>query len=137
MATNGIQTERERRCVKSGGFVLMALDGIVGGPSIPVEFLGATTYFRRGIATLHQITGAPVIPMMGRWGPDGGMDCIVNEPFAMPDSQGMTGEERARALMTVAARWLEAHVRSHPGELRGLERYFLLRQPPDGFTEPP
>ena len=105
------------RELRKGGLPVLSMDaadrdargGMLFGRSVPIS---------RGPAVLAWMSGAPLVPMTARWlGSSGRIEVRVHDPFPKP-AAGTTREVFEDAVMAESARWLEAHLRLHPWELR-------------------
>jgi hypothetical protein len=104
--------------LEGGGFVALALD-VVPGPGLPVSCLGRTIELARGPFALARLTGAPLVPFVGRW-QRGGIEIGIGEVLS-PASPACESD-----LAAAAARWLERYLLDAPSELElGLLRTLL------------
>ncbi len=112
--------------LRTGGFVLIAIDERVGTSECEVTFMGRKTTFRRGFATLSRLTGAPVIPTIASWSPQAKyIDLTFYDPLSTPDLPPDAGIAYDNCLVAEAAQWLEERILSDPGLLtpKHLRRY--------------
>lgn len=98
---------RALRHLQRGGFVAIALD-IIPAAEIEVRCLGRPFTLARGAFALSRMTGAPIIPLAGRWTRDG-VDVIAGEPLPRSESE--------QELADAAAAWLERYLLDAPAEL--------------------
>ncbi len=102
--------------LKAGGFVVMALD-IVPGPGFPTTCLGHALELARGPFALARLTGAPLVPLVARWWPDG-IEVSTGEEISSRDSE--------EGMAAAAAGWLERYLLENPAEISlGLLRHLL------------
>ncbi|HWW59819.1 MAG TPA: hypothetical protein VN181_00500, partial [Thermoanaerobaculia bacterium] len=107
---------RALRHLQRGGFVAIALD-IVPASQIDVRCFGRPFTLARGAFALSRITGAPVIPLAGRWTRDC-VDVVAGDPLPRSHSE--------QELADAAAAWLERYLLDAPAELTlGLLRRLL------------
>lgn len=111
--------------LRRGGFVFLALDGRVGTAVTTCKFMGGSLQFRHGVAALHQLTGAPVLPITAQWGTDSVMDLVIHAPLEIRRLPGQSREASTQQLMNTAVSWLEGHLRTRPGEVSNLDRHFV------------
>ena len=104
----------------AGGFVILALD-VTPGPCLRVPCLGRTLELARGPFALARLTGAPLVPLVGRW-KQGNVEILTGEPL----QPAASGEQ---ALAAAAAGWLERYLLESPEEL-GLGLLRTLLDPP-------
>jgi lauroyl/myristoyl acyltransferase len=110
--------------LKDGRFVLIAFDATYGGSIVDnIIFMGRRFRFRRGLAMLVRLTGAPAIPVSATWIP-GRSDFTfdVHPPLAVPENDNKQVHDTI--ITTEAANWLESRIRRNPGQLQ----WHLLRQ---------
>jgi lauroyl/myristoyl acyltransferase len=103
---------RALTALRSGTFLLFTVDAYTPGAfdvsSIDVPLLGGTLPLARGAFALARVSGAPIVPLVGRWrGTE--LEMVVGEPI--PAALG----EAEMAAAT--ARWLEGYLRANPGEI--------------------
>lgn len=100
--------------LREGRAVLAALDAPGGSSTVPVPCLGRRVVLRRGPLALARLSGAPILPIVAQWTPEGRIRVTLGEPLDLSLIQHGSFEERAALA---AAAWLERHVASHPGDL--------------------
>lgn len=110
-----------------GGFVAMALD-IAPGPGLQAACLGRPLVLARGPFALARLTGAPVVPLVGRWrGSE--VEIVTGEALVPETPDSAAGPEAWEiALAASAARCLERYLLASPAEISlGLLRNLLGR----------
>jgi lauroyl/myristoyl acyltransferase len=95
------------RTLRRGGFVFLLADANVFPSTIEVTMFGRTTRLARGAFALSRLSGAPVVPLAGRW-QGTCVEVVAGEPI-------VPGEEAVMAAATAA--WLERFVRASPDEM--------------------
>lgn len=104
--------------MKQGSFVLLGLDGRLGGSHIPLPCLGRQMGFPLGPAFLHRVTHAPVIPLSVQWAPeDEFIDFKVHPPLTGDGPELGQARSDEKALTRNIARWMEDFMRSNPGQI--------------------
>jgi KDO2-lipid IV(A) lauroyltransferase len=93
---------------------IVIADEYRSGSGICVPFFGRTVLARRGPATLALRTGAAVVPIYLRRGPDGNLRLIIEPELDLLRS----GRVKADVAENTArmTQWLERVVRSYPGQ---------------------
>jgi lauroyl/myristoyl acyltransferase len=113
--------------LRSGGFVLLAMWGKASSNKDAFQFLGRNTYFAPGFALAARVSGAAVIPVSSRWAQ--GRKCInihFHDSLPQPDCSPESADIFDRSLVKEAAQWLEAGLRSMPGQIQVKQmRYYL------------
>lgn len=110
--------------LEHGGFVVLALDA-APGPALRVPCLGQTLPLARGPFALARLSGAPLVPLVGRWR-RGGVEMVLGEALAPAVPAGSTPEAWESALAAAAAGWLENYLLEEPAEIGlGLLRVLL------------
>jgi lauroyl/myristoyl acyltransferase len=103
--------------LKSGGKVLIAVDGKMGRNLLKVPFLGREFEVGRGAAALARLTGAPIIPCAMQWDRQGwGMSVRVFDELPYPDVRREEAEKFEVALLCRLARRFEEYGRQLPGQ---------------------
>jgi hypothetical protein len=106
------------RALRRQEVVMMAVDGGLDG-ALEVECLGHQLRLGRGAFALARITGAPVIPFVGRWRGTR-VETILGDPLPRQTAS----ENVEQDLANEAARWLERYLSDSPGEIGpALERF--------------
>jgi len=105
--------------LRSGGVVLLALWGDGSSKKDAVEFMERNIFFWPGFTAAARVSGAPVIPVFPRWRQGRQfIDLHFYDPLPLPDYPPDAGDIFDRALIKEAARWLEARIRSVPGQIQ-------------------
>ncbi len=108
---------RAVRHLKDGGLVVIAADGLSGERLRHVTFLGRRIRLARGPFVLARLSGAPIVPLVARWTPEGLIRVELGCPLNI-DAVPADGEPFEVAAATATAAWMEARVLQSPGELR-------------------
>ena len=103
--------------LRGGGLVLAVPDGPGGANTDHVECLGRRVVLRRGPFMLARVTGAPIIPIVTAWEPDGSISVRVDPPLDRRSSPEDAAASFDHELAGLAARWLEAYLRAEPQEI--------------------
>lgn len=103
--------------LRAGGLVVAVPDGPGGTNTDEVECLGRRIVLRRGPFMLARMTGAPIIPIVAAWEPDGSISVRVDPPLDRPSSPSDAAVSFDHELAGGAARWLEAYLRAEPQEI--------------------
>jgi hypothetical protein len=108
--------------LRSGGFVVTALDGYGGqygyaGSTVEAPMFGGTATLARGPFALARITDTPIVLLVGRWRGNS-VEVTCGEPL-------VPGDETTMAA--AAAAWLEAYLREFPGEVSARTLEILRR----------
>ena len=104
--------------LKRGGMLGLAIDGAHGSAGDEPGILGTGFRLRRGVALIHRLSSAPVVPVSAHWDEDGRHISVAAEaPLPLP-TPNLHGRAVEAAMQQATHRWLEAHIRKHPGELR-------------------
>ncbi len=98
---------RAMRVLRNGGYVFLLADANVFPSTIDVTLFGRTNRLARGAFALSRLSGAPVVPLAGRWQRTH-VEIVAGEPI-------IAGDEDAMAAAT--ASWLERLVLANPGEV--------------------
>ncbi|OGW76483.1 MAG: hypothetical protein A3J52_01740, partial [Omnitrophica bacterium RIFCSPHIGHO2_02_FULL_49_9] len=106
------------RILKENKVLALNADRLFGEEGVPVNFMGKTVSFPKGIVRLSLMTGAPVVPVFFLMRGNGRYLMEIEEPLPAPD--GMSSAE------SFAAR-LEEKIRQHPTQ------WFIFQR----FWEPP
>ena len=110
--------------LKGGGLLGMAADGAQGAPGGGPGVLGTGFQLRTGIAVLHRLSGAPVVPVTARWAASlRRIEISVGAPLPSP-SGDLPGPEIESAMQQTLMKWLEAEIKARPQELHA---FGLLR----------
>jgi lauroyl/myristoyl acyltransferase len=105
--------------LRSGGFVLLAIWGEGSSDKDAVDFMGRKTSFTPGFAMAARVSAAPVIPVFSRWAQGRQfIDLHFYDPLPWPDCPSDAGGIIDRSLINEAAQWLEAGIRSVPGQIQ-------------------
>lgn len=112
----------------AGYCVLLAVDGDRGGGSVERALLGRRMAFRRGLAVIHALSGAPVIPVRAYWENDCRMIFEAEAPLpAAP--LGAPRAQREAVMLDETVQWLERRLRAHPADLQLARVPYYLRLP--------
>jgi hypothetical protein len=108
---------RAVRYLKDGGLVVIAADGLAGDRSRPVTFLGRRVLLARGPFVLARLSGAPLIPIVSGWTPEGQIRVQIGSTLdvGVPPAAGEAFETAAAAA---TASWIEGRVVESPTDLR-------------------
>lgn len=98
--------------VRRGKPVLAIVDGPGGADSAPVVALGRQIVLRRAPFMLARVTGAPLVPSVAQWTPDGRIRTRLGPPLDI-DRRGPAGDVEAQ-MAAMAASWLERHLTACP-----------------------
>ncbi len=105
--------------LRTGGVVLIGVNGFLGEAFAEVPFLGRKTRVGRGAGALARLSGARILPVTCSWARSGvPIDVVFHEPLPRPC---LTKKEKTAfedALLAATARWFENYVRAHPEQLR-------------------
>jgi lauroyl/myristoyl acyltransferase len=94
---------RALEALHRGGHVCMPIEG----RSVPVSLFGRPFRLSRGPFALARLTGAPIVPLLGRW-QGGRARVFVGQPTAGLDEQ---------AMALAVAREIELYLSAHPSEV--------------------
>ncbi|MBW1812466.1 MAG: hypothetical protein JRJ39_01990 [Deltaproteobacteria bacterium] len=117
--------------LENNGFVLISVDGFVGESAIWLNFLQRKYPFQRGIASLHRLTGAPIIPVSVEWTDKNNLiDFIVHDQITVPPSRKISAIKFDELVTTKIAKWLEEKIVSTPHQIRlnQLSKYLFRSQ---------
>lgn len=95
-----------------GNVVIVVADLTWGSGAIPLPFMGTLYNMSRAPASLSQLTGASLIPILTFRNTDGTYDIIVGQSIERPT--GVSRHAAERIMMENFARILESRVRSCP-----------------------
>lgn len=96
---------------REGVCILMAVDGKLGEGQLVHPCLGRLLPWAKGVFTMQKLTGAPVVPILPRWRPDGSITCSFGEPLCAG------GPGQALEVARVAS-WAESLLREDPSQIR-------------------
>ena len=116
MALTGLKRAMGR--LRERGFVLIAGDGAQGAAAVELPFLEGRFPFQRGLAALHRLTGAPIVPITAHWrAGTPPIEVTVHPPLDLPAPGADPGAYEVEVLRVVA-HWLDHHHRQHPEQMR-------------------
>jgi lauroyl/myristoyl acyltransferase len=99
--------QRALTTLRSGGFVVLAIDGYEAS-TLEVPLLGGVISLARGPFALARMTGAPIVPVAARWrGSCAEVEC--GDPI--------TPDESEQVMAAATGAWLEGYLRRFPGEI--------------------
>ncbi len=105
--------------LRAGGMVLLALWGRSRPREGTLEFMGRNTYFTPGFAAAARLSGAPVIPVSSGWARGRQfIELHFSDPLTQPGCSPEAADIFDRSLINEAAQWLEAGLRSVPGQIQ-------------------
>ncbi len=99
--------------LRDGGLVLMAADARGFSTTRAVPFFGRAVAPVRGPFALARMTGAPIVPIVARYTPDGKVGFVLGDPLQDQES----GTEKETALAAAAMAWFESYIRRNPEQL--------------------
>lgn len=109
--------KRAAETLRAGNSVLLAMDGLHGESSVEVTVMRRRIGFRKGIGILHGMTGAPIVPVIPLWLPEGRMSLEF-----LPDLTSAVGALQGSSKSDVVAlqlgRTFESMILRDPGNLR-------------------
>jgi tetratricopeptide (TPR) repeat protein len=105
-----------RRALKQNGTVMISGDANRGDKEVAVPFLGFCRPFKLGYASLSVDTGSPVLPVFSSMDDKGVVKIQFQAPLTI-DSSLTKRSEKINALVEQFVGRLEAHTRSHIGNL--------------------
>jgi hypothetical protein len=112
------RTRALRRSVdelRAGTIVIAAVDGPGGASTDALTCLGRRIVLRRGPFMLARLVRVPLIPVVARWTAGGRILMHAGEPLDATDRGSADATERHLAAAT--ARWFEARLAEHPGDV--------------------
>ncbi|MCA9750674.1 MAG: lysophospholipid acyltransferase family protein [Gemmatimonadetes bacterium] len=116
------------RLLRGGGYVATLMDQDAGKRGEFVPFLGTPASTPSGAVTMAVRTGAPLVPgVLLDLG--GSYRAAIGEPWWPPSAGEMPEEEAVRAGVLHYTRFLEEHVRAHPGNYFWAHRRWKTRPP--------
>lgn len=101
------------RAIKDRHVVCLLSDRDIEGNGVEVEFFGETTKLPAGPATLALRTGAPLLPMVSYFKPEGGIRCIVRPPLEVRRQEKRLRDDVHRITQSIAV-VLEELIREAP-----------------------
>ena len=102
--------------LEGGGLVLLLPDGRLGANPKTYPFLDRTMAFQEGFAQLALMTGASVVPVVGKVNEKGFMTFDFQQPLDSGD-EVLSNSEWCRRMTQQYAVWLERGWLSNPGNI--------------------